>query len=160
MSDDDTAAQRSRGDAVDPLDPHDLGRFVRAQAPVHDAVRAELRAGSKRSHWMWFVFPQWRGLGRSETARRFGIASLDEARAFAAHPLLGARLREDCRVLLATPAGRSAEQIFGHPDDLKLCSSMTLFDAAVPDEPVFSAVLQRFCAGTRDQRTLQGLAES
>jgi uncharacterized protein (DUF1810 family) len=145
--------------ADDPPDPHDLARFVCAQAPVHDAVRAELRAGAKRSHWMWFVFPQWRGLGRSQTARRFGIGSLAEAQAFAAHPLLGARLRHDCRVLLAAPAGRSAEQVFGHPDDLKLCSSMTLFEAAVPEEPVFGAMLERFCAGMRDPHTLRGIAD-
>jgi uncharacterized protein (DUF1810 family) len=144
---------------ADRFDPFDLARFVRAQAPVHDAVRAELRAGAKRSHWMWFVFPQWRGLGRSETARRFGIDSLAEAQAYASHPLLGARLREDCRLLLAAPAALDARRILGHPDDLKLCSSMTLFEAAVPAEPLFGAVLERFCAGRRDARTVQALAE-
>jgi uncharacterized protein (DUF1810 family) len=157
VSDDRDPAPRPPAADGDPYDRFDLARFVRAQAPVHDAARAELRAGAKRSHWMWFVFPQWRGLGRSETARRFGIGSLAEAQAYAAHPLLGPRLREDCRLLLAAPPGRGARAILGHPDDLKLCSSMTLFEAAVPAEPLFGAVLQRFCAGERDPRTVQAI---
>lgn len=138
-------------------DPFQLQRFVDAQAPVWDAVAAELWAGAKRSHWMWFVFPQLAVLGRSETARRYGLAGLDEARAYAAHPLLGARLRAACRWLLQAPAGRSSLEILGPPDHLKLRSAMTLFAAAVPDEPVFGEVLARFDAGAPDPRTLEAL---
>jgi uncharacterized protein (DUF1810 family) len=138
-------------------DPFQLQRFVDAQAPVCDAVAAELLAGAKRSHWTWFVFPQLAVLGRSETARRYGLAGLDEARAYAAHPLLGARLRAACRGLLQAPAGRSSLEILGPPDHLKLRSAMTLFAAAVPDEPVFDEVLARFDAGQPDPRTLEAL---
>src|SRR5216684_3266838 len=99
-------------------DPYDLRRFVDAQAPVYARVLAELRAGSKRSHWMWFIFPQIAGLGHSETARRFAISSREEAAAYLEHPLLGARLRECCRLAMLVE-GRSARQIFGSPDDVK-----------------------------------------
>jgi uncharacterized protein (DUF1810 family) len=132
----------------------DLERFVTAQAPVYAAVCDELADGRKASHWMWFVFPQLRALGRSATAKFFGIESLDEARAYAAHPLLGARLRE-CAQRVLDVQGRSAHQIFGSPDDLKLCSCMTLFEAAAPAEPVFAQVLERYFDGVRDLATLE-----
>jgi len=139
-------------------DPFDLARFVDAQSPVLASVRAELVAGAKRSHWMWFVFPQHRALGRSATALHYGIGSLDEARAYVRHPVLGSRLRECCGLLLAAPASRSAHAIFGSPDELKLRSSMTLFATAVPDEPLFARVLDRFYGGRPDVRTLALLA--
>ena len=113
-------------------DPYDLARFVEAQAPIIDRALDELRAGRKRSHWMWFVFPQIAGLGSSPTARRYAIASATEARAYLAHPLLGARLREATAAAVA--AAGSAEQVFGGIDPIKLRSSLTLF-AAVADDP-------------------------
>lgn len=127
-------------------DPYDLQRFVSAQDRVYATVLAELRAGAKRTHWIWFVFPQLRGLGRSATAHRYGIASADEARAYLAHPVLGARLRE-CAELLLAHQGRSATDIFGYPDDLKVRSSMTLFARAGTDDTVFGAVLDAFYDG-------------
>jgi uncharacterized protein (DUF1810 family) len=132
---------------------HDLERFVAAQEPVYDEVLAELRRGRKSSHWMWFVFPQLAGLGRSETSRHYAITSLDEARAYLAHPVLGARLRECVTLLLAVPAGRSAEDILGSVDAVKLRSSMTLFQRAAPDEDLFAAVLDRFWDGVPDAAT-------
>ena len=140
-----------------PADPFDLQRFVDAQAPVWDAVAAELQAGRKRSHWMWFVFPQLALLGRSATARHFGLAGLADARAYARHPLLGARLRDACRWLLQQAPERSSLEILGPPDHLKLRSAMTLFAAAVPDEPLFRAVLARFDGGVPDPLTVQAL---
>ncbi|MGK7871522.1 DUF1810 domain-containing protein [Falsiroseomonas sp. E2-1-a20] len=113
-------------------DKPNLDRFVQAQEPVIDQVRRELRAGQKVTHWMWFVFPQHRALGRSSTAKRFGIASLAEAQAYMAHPVLGPRLVE-CVDLVLAVGGRSANQIFGSPDDLKFRSSMTLFSIALSD---------------------------
>jgi uncharacterized protein (DUF1810 family) len=132
---------------------HDLDRFVQAQAPVYAQALAELRAGDKRSHWMWFVFPQHEALGRSATAMRYGIRSLDEARAYLAHPVLGARLRECCRVLRDLPGERNAHEIFGSPDDVKLRSCLTLFLLAAPGDPDFEACLARFYGGQRDERT-------
>ncbi|MFC4169744.1 DUF1810 domain-containing protein [Teichococcus aestuarii] len=137
-------------------DPFDLDRFVQAQAPVIDQVRRELAAGQKRSHWMWFVFPQLRGLGHSGMAQRYGIASLAEARAYLAHPVLGSRLR-DCAALMNAVPGRSAHDILGSPDDMKFQSSMTLFAQAAPAEPAFAAALDRFYGGARDARTLAAL---
>jgi len=137
-----------------PSDPFDLQRFVVAQEPVYAQVTAELAAGAKTSHWMWFVFPQLEGLGRSGTARHFGIASLAEARAYAQHPLLGARLRQCCG-LLAGLQGLSALQILGPVDALKLRSCLTLFERAAPHEPVFAHLLERYCGGERDVATLQ-----
>ena len=134
-------------------DPHDLQRFVDAQDPVIDRVRVELGRGRKTSHWMWFVFPQVAGLGSSSTARHYALSGLDEARAYLAHPVLGARLRE-CAGLAAAVEGGGAADVFGYPDDLKLRSSMTLFARAAPDEPVFTAVLDRFFDGEPDPRTL------
>ena len=139
----------------------DLQRFVEAQAPVWDQVRAELAAGRKRTHWMWFVFPQLQGLGSSAMARHFAIENLAEAQAYLRHPLLGPRLRA-CAHALLDLHGRSAEAVFGYPDVLKLKSSMTLF-AAVPEaDAVFAAVLDRYYGGARDPRTLRllGLEDS
>ena len=137
------------------MDGHDLERFVRAQAPVFDAALAELRAGTKRSHWMWFVFPQLAGLGRSPTARFYALASLDEARAFLAHPVLGPRLREATETVLSHP-DRSLRTIFGTPDDLKFVSSATLFDHASNERAnVFVRALETFNEGRRDPRTLE-----
>jgi len=140
--------------ADDPVaDPFDLARFVTAQEPVYATVLDELRAGAKRSHWIWFIFPQLRGLGRSSTAQHFGIASRDEATAYLAHPVLGSRLRE-CAGLLCEHAGRSATQILGYPDDLKVRSSMTLFNH-VGHDPVFGQVLDAFYDGRDDPATLE-----
>lgn len=116
-------------------------------------VVEELRAGRKRSHWMWFVFPQHRALGLSATAKHYGIASMAEARAYLDHPVLGARLRECCRLVLGI-AGRSAHDIFGSPDDLKLRSSMTLFATAAPQDPLFAKVLDAYYCSKPDARTL------
>jgi uncharacterized protein (DUF1810 family) len=134
-------------------DPHALQRFIAAQAPVIDAVLAELAAGTKRTHWMWFVFPQLAGLGRSETARFYGLASLAEARAYWQHPLLGPRLRGCCDLLLPQ-AARGAERVLGPVDALKLRSCLTLFERAAPDEPVFGELLDAFYADARDDATL------
>jgi uncharacterized protein (DUF1810 family) len=135
-------------------DPFDLQRFVDAQQSVYAQVTAELAAGAKTSHWMWFIFPQLKGLGRSSTARHYGIGSLDEARAYARHPVLGARLRECCRLLTGV-RGRSALQIFGSVDALKLRSCLTLFERAAPDEPLFAELLRSYCGGERDPATVQ-----
>lgn len=135
----------------------DLQRFVEAQARVYDSVLDELRAGRKRSHWMWFVFPQLRGLGSSPTAQHYGIASLEEARAYLDHPVLGPRLRE-CVALVNEIQGRSAEQIFGWPDDLKLRSSMTLFARAADDNHDFLALLDKYYGGQQDPLTVQRLS--
>lgn len=134
-----------------------LERFVQAQAPVIEQVRAELAAGRKASHWMWFVFPQLSALGRGATARHYGIASLDEARAYWRHGLLGPRLLECVAAVLAVPQ-RSAHDIFGSPDDLKFRSCLTLFERVAPDEPLFAQALERFYGGERDPLTLQALA--
>jgi uncharacterized protein (DUF1810 family) len=130
-----------------------LQRFAEAQAPVWAAVLRELGAGRKTSHWMWFVFPQLASLGRSATAKLYGLDGRAEALAYWQHPLLGPRLLECTRLVLATE-GRSAHAIFGSPDDLKLCSSMTLFEAVAPEEPGFCAVLDRFYGGVADAATL------
>ena len=140
-------------------DPFDLKRFVDAQAPVYDKVLEELRGGRKRSHWMWFVFPQLRGLGSSPTAVHYGISSLEEARAYLRHELLGPRLRE-CTRLVNEVRGRSAAEIFGSPDDLKLCSSMTLFARAAEDNGDFLALLDKYYDGEQDPLTLERLTGS
>lgn len=134
----------------------DLQRFVDAQDRVYDNVLDELRAGRKRSHWMWFVFPQIRGLGNSPTAQHYGIASLEEARAYLNHPVLGPRLRE-CVALVNAVEGRSAEQVFGWPDDLKLRSSVTLFAHATDDNGDFLALLDKYYGGEQDPLTLERL---
>ena len=135
-------------------DPYDLARFVTAQRDVYPIALAELQAGCKRSHWMWFVFPQFAGLGSSATSRHFAIRSADEARAYLAHPVLGPRLVECAEALLAIE-GRSAHEIFGSPDDLKLKSSATLFALVSPAGSVFEQLLDRYFAGARDDRTLR-----
>lgn len=132
-------------------DPWNLQRFLDAQATVYDAVVDELRDGRKASHWMWFVFPQLRGLGHSATAQHYGLASLDEARAYLAHPLLGERLRECTR--LALRAGDDAHALFGSPDDLKFRSCLTLFHHAAPDEALFADALDHYFEGAADPRT-------
>jgi uncharacterized protein (DUF1810 family) len=142
---------------VNDPDPFDLRRFVDAQDRVYETVLAELRNGAKRSHWIWFVFPQLRGLGHSATAVRFGISSLDEARAYVAHPVLGPRLRE-CARLVARIDGRSADEIFGWPDTLKVRSSMTLFAQATDDDTEFRAVLDEFYNGEEDPATVELLS--
>ena len=139
-------------------DPHDLRRFIEAQdvGGAYDRALVELRRGRKQSHWMWFVFPQLRGLGHSAMAVRYGIASLEEARAYLAHPVLGPRLLE-CAAILADADGRSAQAILGSIDAVKLRSSMTLFALAAPDEPVFGRVLDRLFGGSPDPATLDRL---
>ncbi|HKQ41792.1 MAG TPA: DUF1810 domain-containing protein [Pseudonocardia sp.] len=136
-------------------DSYDLERFVSAQASIIDTAKAELRAGAKRGHWIWYVFPQLKGLGMSSTSMYYGIGSLAEAQAYLAHPVLGPRLRECVQLLLDAPG--SAADILGG-DDVKLRSSLTLFIAADPDEPLFAAALERFFEGTLDPRTLEMLA--
>ena len=138
----------------------DLDRFLAAQDAqgAYEQALTELRAGAKRTHWMWFVFPQIAGLGRSETARRYAIGSLAEARAYLAHPLLGPRLRESAQALCSLAPGREAAQVLGPVDALKLRSCMTLFELAAPEEPVFAAVLERYYRGERDTATLDLLS--
>ena len=131
----------------------DLDRFVSAQEGVHDTAVAELRAGRKRTHWMWFVFPQLAGLGSSPTAQRYALSGLDEAREYFAHPVLGPRLHEAAEAILSVE-GRNAGEILGYPDDLKLRSSMTLFGAAAPEDGVFNKVLVKFY-DSPDPRTLE-----
>lgn len=140
-------------------DPFDLQRFVDAQAPVYPTVVDELRAGRKRSHWMWFVFPQLRGLGGSPTAVHYGISSLEEARAYLRHEVLGPRLHE-CTRLVNQVQGRSVGEIFGSPDDLKLRSSMTLFARATDDNEDFLAVLDKYYDGRQDQLTVERLGRA
>ncbi len=137
-------------------DPHDLARFTRAQDGVIAHVLAELRAGRKRTHWMWFVFPQVAGLGSSSASRTYAIKSLAEARDYLAHPVLGPRLRQCAEIVLAVE-GRTAHAIFGDPDDLKLCSSMTLFAAVAEADSVFARVLAKYFGGRRDARTIEVL---
>ena len=139
-------------------DPYDLQRFVDAQdrGGIYDGALAELREGRKTSHWMWFVFPQIAGLGSSPMAQRYAISSLDEARAYLEHPVLGPRLIE-CASIVAANDDATAVQIFGDIDAQKLRSSMTLFQRAEPDEPVFGRVLDRFFDGAADAETLRRL---
>jgi uncharacterized protein (DUF1810 family) len=134
-------------------DPHNLQRFVDAQEPVFEQVCAELRGGRKRSHWIWFIFPQMRGLGHSEPAIFYGISSRQEAEAYLAHPVLGPRLRE-CTRLVTMVEGRSIDQILGYPDNLKFRSSMTLFASTGSENQIFRDALQRYFDGEPDQRTL------
>jgi uncharacterized protein (DUF1810 family) len=139
-------------------DPYGLQRFLDAQdsGGTYEQALAELRAGAKRSHWMWFVFPQVTGLGRSPTAQHFAVSGLAEARAYLAHPVLGPRLVEAARALTALP-GADAARVLGPVDAVKLRSSMTLFEAADPGQPVFAQVLDRFFGGERDEATLTRL---
>ena len=139
-------------------DSCDLQRFVEAQDPVIEDVKKELRSGRKRTHWMWFVFPQIEGLGRSRRAQRYAISSRDEAKAYLAHPILGQRLRE-CTELVNAVEGRSANEIFGSPDDLKFRSSMTLFDTVADDPTPFRTALERYYDGEPDRKTLELLED-
>ena len=134
-------------------DPFDLQRFVDAQAPVYERVRAELKNGHKQSHWMWFIFPQIAGLGHSAMAQRYAIPSLDEAKAYFAHPVLGARLRE-CTRLIVQVDRKSAYDILGSPDDMKFHSCMTLFARAAPEEQIFMDAQDKFFDGAEDQATI------
>lgn len=134
-------------------DPFNLARFVEAQEHVYDTALAEIRSGLKRSHWMWFIFPQFKGLGSSAMAQRFAIGSASEARAFLAHPVLGGRLVE-CADALMGLEDTSALEVFGYPDDLKLCSSVTLFAWISPAGSLFERVLDKYFAGQRDEKTL------
>jgi uncharacterized protein (DUF1810 family) len=144
-----------QGDSTsNPSDPYDLNRFISAQEGVYDRALAELRGGQKRSHWMWYIFPQIEGLGNSPTTRLYSIKSLEEARQYLAHPVLGARLVECAEAVLAVQ-GQSASDIFGHPDDWKLQSSMTLFKLVSGPGSVFERVLDKYYQGKQDSRTLQ-----
>ena len=137
-------------------DPHHLQRFLDAQEPVFAAVCAELRRGRKRSHWMWFIFPQIRGLGQSQMAEKYAISSKEEAAAYLEHPILGPRLRE-CTSLVNRIERSSIDQILGYPDDLKFRSSMTLFAHATPDNQVFSEALAKYFGGEPDPLTIERL---
>ncbi len=136
---------------------YNLTRFVDAQAQMYETALSEIRAGQKMSHWIWFIFPQLKELGYSPTAQFYGIADLAEAKAYLAHPTLRARLIEISEALLALNDS-DPSSVMGYPDDLKLCSSMTLFEAADPSIPVFTKVLEKFYAGKRDEQTLKLLA--
>lgn len=137
-------------------DPFLLERFVEAQNPLFDQVTSELRAGRKMSHWMWFIFPQIQGLGRSPTAIEYAISGLEEARAYLAHPVLGPRLKE-CTQLILRVENRPLAQILGSPDDMKFRSSMTLFAQVSPDDDIFQKALQKYFRGVPDQLTLDRL---
>jgi uncharacterized protein (DUF1810 family) len=134
-------------------DPFELDRFVRAQEAEYERALTEIRGGRKRSHWMWYVFPQVAGLGLSETSQRYAINSLAEAHAYLAHPILGARLTEIAEALLNVQ-GRTAHEIFGSPDDLKLNSSATLFAMVSPADSVFHQIIEKYFDGKRDEKTL------
>ena len=133
---------------------YDLDRFVKAQAYDYDAALREIRSGRKRSHWMWYIFPQLQGLGFSSTAQYYGIRDLEEAKAYIAHPVLGPRLKEISEALLGLDTC-DPSAVMGYPDDLKLRSCMTLFELAAPEQPVFGRVLEKYYAGRRDGLTLE-----
>lgn len=137
----------------------DLERFVAAQEGIYPAALAELRAGAKRTHWMWFIFPQIAGLGHSPTAQYYALSGLGEAQAYLAHRVLGRRILE-CTEAVNAVGGRSALDIFGRPDDLKFCSSMTLFEAAAPDVDTFTRAIDLYFGGVRDSRTIEILGKS
>jgi uncharacterized protein (DUF1810 family) len=138
-------------------DPYRLQRFVDAQAPCFAQVRSELSAGKKRSHWMWFIFPQLEGLGSSPMAQHFAISGIDEAKAYLAHPILGDRLR-DCTALVNALSGRSIEDVFGYPDNLKFHSSVTLFaQASHPENKLFHQALTKYFNGVSDKATMERL---
>jgi uncharacterized protein (DUF1810 family) len=137
-------------------DLHNLQRFLDAQHPIYGQVRDELQGGQKETHWMWFIFPQLKGLGSSPTAQKYAITSVDEAKAYLAHPLLGFRLRE-CTQLVNAVSGRLIEDIFGYPDHLKFHSSLTLFAHVSPNDKVFTAALTKYFHGELDRKTLEQL---
>jgi uncharacterized protein (DUF1810 family) len=136
------------------MDPFDLQRFVDAQRDTYSQAYAELKRGRKASHWMWFIFPQLKGLGHSYNANYFGISSLAEAKAYLEHPVLGPRLRE-CTTAVNAVSGRTAHEIFGSPDDIKFRSSMTLFSRATSDGSIFGEALQKYFDGQADERTVE-----
>jgi len=140
--------------ASDRSDPYDLNRFISAQQGLYDRALVELQDGLKRSHWMWYIFPQIDGLGHSPTTRHYSIKSLEEAQQYLAHPVLGARLVECAEAILAVQ-GQTASDIFGHPDDWKLQSSMTLFELVSNPRSIFEQVLDKYYEGKRDSKTLQ-----
>lgn len=142
----------SKTPATTPPDPFGLARFLDAQADSYAQVLNELRAGQKLSHWIWFIFPQFAGLGTSVISQRYAIQSLAEAQAYLRHPLLGARLLE-CTRIVNSLSGRSARQIFGSPDDMKFCSCMTLFELAAGPDSEFSVALGKYFSGQRDARS-------
>lgn len=143
---------------ADSADPYDLQRFVEVQDPVIEQVKEELRSGRKRTHWMWFVFPQVTGLGNSQMAQRYAISSRDEAEAYLSHSTLGRRLYH-CTEIVNGIEAQSANDIFGHPDDLKFQSSMTLFEAVADDPYPFRTALDRYYNGEPDQKTLEFIGE-
>lgn len=132
----------------------DLERFKKAQKSSYDTALKEIKNGRKKSHWMWYIFPQIQGLGYSPTARYYAIQNIDEAREYLADPVLGPRLTEICEAALAAASSDPGE-VFGYPDDLKLCSSMTLFEAANPENKIFGKVLDKYFSGKRDENTLE-----
>jgi uncharacterized protein (DUF1810 family) len=136
--------------------PHNLQRFIDAQHPIYGQVRDELAAGQKESHWMWFIFPQIKGLGTSPTAQKYAISGIAEAKAYLDHPLLGFRLRE-CAQLVNGVIGRTIEDIFGYPDHLKFHSSMTLFAHVSPEDKMFTVALTKYFHGDLDRKTLEHL---
>jgi uncharacterized protein (DUF1810 family) len=138
---------------METADPHDLARFLQAQEQIYEQALSEIRSGRKRTHWMWFVFPQFDGLGFSPTARLYAIKSVAEAEAYLAHPVLGPRLLESVQAALKVE-GRSASEVFGSPDDMKLRSCATLFASVAPAEPVFKQLLEQYFGGNPDDRTL------
>ena len=140
-------------------DPFDLARFVSAQQDVFDRALREVKSGQKASHWMWYMFPQLRGLGHSPIAQRFGITGIEEAKAYLEHEILGPRLITLCEAALSVK-GRSATELFGAPDDLKFRSCATLFAQLSPVDSVFHKILDQYFAGIPDQRTLQLLIDS
>ena len=135
-------------------DPYDLARFVRAQEPAYDQAMSEIRGGRKRSHWMWYIFPQFDGLGVSSTSRQYSLKSAAEAEAYLRHPVLGSRLLESVQAVLDVE-GRSALEVFGSPDDMKLRSCATLFACVSPAGSVFELLLDRYFGGERDDKTLR-----
>lgn len=134
--------------------PYNLDRYIEAQRGLFEQACSELRRGRKTGHWMWFIYPQIAGLGASAMSQQYAIGSLDEARAYLAHPVLGPRLREICGIVLGVQ-DRGVEEIFGYPDDMKLRSSMTLFAHAAADDTVFAQVLEKYFGGVEDERTLE-----
>lgn len=136
-----------------PVDPYDLDRFVEAQEGVYQQALSEIRSGRKRSHWMWYIFPQYEGLGSSPTAQRYAVRSLAEAEAYLEHPVLGPRLLESAEAVL-TIEGRAVSDVFGFPDDMKLRSCATLFAHASPSGSVFERLLDKYFGGERDMKTV------
>ena len=141
-------------DDMNPNDPHELNRFLSAQEGIYETALAELTRGQKRTHWMWYIFPQFDGLGYSPTAKRYSIKSMGEARQYLNHPVLGKRLLECTDTVVALKGGLISE-IFGHPDELKFQSSMTLFEIIAGSDSVFATALDRYCHGERDAATLR-----